>query len=271
MAEQRTPSRWELDRLGELTPALWAAVWKGLEAAHARALAGHLSFGLDSNDVYGQMWLIQNEELANAVEEATEVRRRKPKRARYHLTVIGEHNLVLYPWRFADDLHSPLTAAKMRLSQTRKELLGLSPDVPDQLNFDHATLSQEELDAEFEDLETFLTDAAEAGRMMLIPFASNPHSGVLRAYFAEASQADGTGRLNFRHIEEIPRPAATSVGAAPALTLAGPVPAPTPNNAGVRFDQAGQLGEIVLSTRNPATEPTTAAGHLPEPETGSDE
>ncbi|WP_280476271.1 hypothetical protein [Nocardia asiatica] len=275
MTEQRTPTQWELDRFGELTPAVWAKVWQGLQAAHERMLAGHERVGLDSNDVYGLLWLIQNDELAVALDEVTEVRRRKPRRARYQLIVIGEHNLVLYPWKFADDMHTPLPGAKMRLSQTRKELLGLTPAIPEQLSFDHAELTQEELDAEFEDLENFMTGAAEAGRLILIPYASNPHAGVLRVYFAEASQADESGHLSFHHIQEIPRPATITTGTttAPAVVPA-PVraaPAPATNGAGTRFDETGKLSPIPLSARNPASEPATAAGPQPKPETGSDE
>lgn len=270
MTDQAIPSEWEIKRFGELALPLRDAIWRALEAAHRRALAGHLAFGLDTSDVYGQLWLIQNEELAAALEEFTDVRTVKPKRARYALTVVGEHNIVLYPWRFSDDAYSPLSAAKMRLSKTREQLLALTPTVSDQLSFEHAELSEEELAVEFQDFERFLDDAAQAGRMVIIAYASNPHAGVLRAYWGDASRGDGSGHLLWTDVAEIPRPDASGEAASGApVRPASPVPVPNPDTA-ARFDQA-PMGEIPLAARNPLTETDGGQPLAPQPETGSDD
>ncbi|MEU4345590.1 hypothetical protein AB0H00_30790 [Nocardia sp. NPDC023852] len=268
MSKQAAPSDWEIERFGELAPAVRAAVWRALQAAHRRALAGHLGFGLDTNDVYGQLWLIQNEELAKALEEVTEVRRSKPKRARYELTIIGANNIILYPWRFSDDAYSPVTSARMSLSKTREQLLALTPAVSDQLSLDQAELSEEELAAEFQDLESFLDDAARAGRMVIIAYASNPHAGVLRAYWGDASQADGNGRLNWSHMEPIPP--VSEIGESSTSGAAPVRPAGPATGAVARFDQA-PMDEILLSPRNPATVPDGGQPPTPQPETGSDD
>lgn len=270
MSERAELSEWEAERFGELALPLRTAIWRGLQAAHARALAGHKGFGLETNDAYGLMWLIQNQELALAVEELVpDARRIKPLRARYELIVVGENNIILYPWRFSDDAYSPLASAKMTLSKTREHLLALTPGVTDQLSFDHAELSEEELAVEFQELETFLDDAAEAGRMVVIAYASNPHSGVLRVYWGEASKADDNGRLNWANIEQIPPLpdlGTPDTGSAPARPV-GPVPR---SDTGARFDRA-PMDEIPLAPRNPLTAADGPTPPTAPAETGSDD
>ncbi|WP_328410767.1 hypothetical protein [Nocardia sp. NBC_00403] len=266
MNDQATPSEWENERFGELALPLRGAVWRALEAAHRRALAGHMGFGLETNDVYGQMWLIQNEEMARAIETVAEVRRIRPKRARYELTMVGENNIILYPWKFSGDAYSPLSSAKMKLSKTREHLLALTPQISDQLSIDHAELSEEELEAEFQDVESFLEDAAKDGRMVIVAYASNPHAGVLRAYWGDATRADDSGHLYWSHMEEIPQISET---AGTSVRPAGPVAAPNTATA-ARFDQV-PMGEIALAPRNPLTAPDGGAPPTPRPETGSDD
>jgi hypothetical protein len=223
-----------------------------------------------SNDGYGLIWLVQHEELGFAVEEVIpDLRRIKPARARYELNVLGETNIILYPWKFADDAYTDVEMAKMTMSELRKNLLALTEKTSDQLTLDQAYLTQEELDADFEQLDTFLADAMEAGRLVIIAYAANPHSGVLRAYWGEASQADDQGRLNWSVIEQIPRPADTSGNEVP-VRPAGPVPVPDPKPAAARFDQA-PLGEIALAPRNPLTAPDGGQPPAPQPETASDD
>ncbi|MGV9823404.1 hypothetical protein [Nocardia xishanensis] len=272
MSEQASPSAWETDRFGGLALSLRGAVWRALEAAHKRALDGHNGFGLETNDAYGLMWLIQNQELAKAVEQiAPDARRIRPQRARYELTVVGDNNIILYPWRFSDDAYSPLDAAKMTLSKTREHLLSLTPDVSGQLSFEHAGLSEEELDAEFQDLETFLEDAAEAGRMVVIAYASNPHAGVIRVYWGDASQADDSGRLRWNHVEQIAPPSGTSGEDTGGVVVRPTGPRPDPNTeTAARFDQHAPLSEFSLAPRTPLTAPDGGHPPTPHPETGND-
>ncbi|MFE3262028.1 hypothetical protein ACFXPS_42590 [Nocardia sp. NPDC059091] len=49
----------------------------------------------------------------------------RPKGARYSLTVLDEKNLILYPWKYADNAYAPMESAKMNLSDVRKRLLAL--------------------------------------------------------------------------------------------------------------------------------------------------
>lgn len=275
MSAQVGPSEWEAERFGDMALPLRGAIWRGLEAAHQRALAAHKGSGLDTNDAYGLMWLIQNPEVVKAVEKVVPgARRIKPLRARYELIVVGD--IILYTWRFSDDAYSPLESAKMTLSKTREHLLALTPSIPDQLTFDHADLSEEELDAEFQDLQAFLDDAVEAGRMVVVAYASNPHAGVLRVYWGDASKADDQGRLNWSHFEEIPSPVdlgETGDTGFNGTTLRPAVPsaAGTNDEQTVRFDLRAEIDEIPLTPRNPLTAPDGGQPLAPRSDTGSDD
>ncbi|WP_024801667.1 hypothetical protein [Nocardia sp. BMG51109] len=274
MSEQAVPTEWETSQFGHLALEVRGAVWRALGAAHLRALAGHKGSGLSSNDAYGLMWLILPEELAKELATVTAVRTPRPKGARYCLTVLDESNLIIYPWKYGDTAYAPLESAKMNLSDVRKRLLALGAAAgSDQLSIDHAAMSDEELAEELQAEEDFLHDAAEAGRLIVLAFASNPHAGVLRAFWGDASLGDDSGHLNWSHVEEVP-PAAEPGGGqsrpAPARPLA-PVPGPDTNNdTAARFDQA-PLEEVVLSARNPAVPPDGGQPPTPDSETGSDD
>lgn len=273
MSEQETPTEWESEQFGHLALEVRAAAWRAMEAAHLRAVASQKGSGLSSNDAYGLMWLIMPEELAKELAAVTVVRTPRPKGARYCLTVLDESNLIIYPWKYADTAYAPLESAKMNLSDVRRRLLALGvTSASDQLSFEHAAMSDEELAAEIQAEGEFLHEAAEAGRLIVLAFASNPHAGVLRAFWGDASLGDESGHLDWGHVEEIPRASELAEGSrpAPARTLAA-VPAPDTNiGAGVRFDQA-PLEDFVLSPRNPAVPPDGGQPPVPDSETGSDD
>ncbi|MRH92785.1 hypothetical protein GFY24_36120 [Nocardia sp. SYP-A9097] len=274
MNEQVAPTAWESAQFGELALEVRAAVWEALQAAHLRAVASQEGSGLSSNDAYGLMWLILPEELAKALSAVTLVRTPRPKGARYCLTVLDESNLIIYPWKYGDTAYAPLESAKMNLSEVRKRLLALGTgSASDQLSLDHAAMSDEEIDEQFQAEQDFLQDAADAGRLIVLAFASNPHAGVLRAFWGDASLGDGSGRLEWSHVEEIPLVFEAGGGEsrpAPARPLT-PVPGPDTNTGtAARFDQA-PLEEFVLSARNPAVTPDGGQPSTPDSETGSDD
>ncbi|MFF2087486.1 hypothetical protein ACFVVM_27245 [Nocardia sp. NPDC058176] len=269
MSEQVVPTPWETKRFGGNALLLRNAIWRGLRAAHQRALAAHTGLKLESNDGYGLIWLVQHEEVGHAIEAVVpELRRIKPARARYELNVVGEDSIILYPWKFADDAHTPVTNAKMTMSKLRESLLALTQAKSDsQLSFDHAELTEEELDAEFEDDETFLDDAIEAGRLVLIAYAANPRAGILRVFWGEASQADDRGRLSWSEIEQIPAPPEDEQ--TPVQT--GPTPVPEPKTGtGPRWHQSTPPPEFDLAPRPPLTAPDGGQPPVPQPETSSD-
>ncbi|MGW6123096.1 hypothetical protein ACWFRF_28925 [Nocardia sp. NPDC055165] len=272
MSEQAVPTPWETKRFGENALSLRGAIWRGLQAAHQRALAAHEGLALDSNDGYGLIWLVQHQEVGDAIEAVIpNLRRIKPARARYELNVVGEDNIILYPWKFADDAHSLVTNAKMTMSKLRESLLALTTDNSDsQLSIDHADLTEEELEAEFEDAETFLDDAIQAGRLVIIAYAANPHAGILRVYWGEASQADDRGRLKWSELEQIPAPVDDGNEQIPVRPV-GPVSVPDQTGTAPRWDQSTPPPEFDLTPRQPLVSPDGGYPATPQPKTSSDD
>jgi hypothetical protein len=273
VSDPATPSSWAHQRFGDVAATLRQVIPEALHAAHQRALAAHQGLGLETKEAYGLIWRAQHEELIKKITAVTEVRVLKPKGARYQLAMIGEHNVILYPWRFADDAYTPVNDAKMRLSEVRKNLLALTSDAPNdrQMTIDQAEMTEEELAAQDEEIHRVLQEMTSGGRMVLVAYASNPHSGVLRVYWGDAAQADEDGHLRWSHLEEIPLPAGpgeTGTGGAP-LRPVGPPPQPTPTANDTRFDQA-PLEEPILKPRPPLTSPDNDP-QGPQPEAGSDD
>jgi hypothetical protein len=268
------PSPWANERFGGFAPALMTAIPLALQAAHLRALAAYRGLGLESRDAYGLLWHVQHEELVKHVLAVADARILNPVGARYDLLMIGEQNIILYPWKFADDAYSPLTAAKMRLSEVRRNLLALTIEQSDdgQMTIEQATLTEEELAEDDDEARRTLQEMISAGRMVLIAYASNPHAGLLRLPWGDASQASKDGRLNWSYLEDIPFPGIAQgnedSGGAP-LRPVGPTTPPTPASGGARFDR-GPLEEPALGLRPPLTSPDNDP-QGPQPETGSDD
>jgi len=264
-----TPSPWATQRCGDAAAALYRAIPKALQLAHERALAGHEAVGLSSNDIYGHLWQTQHEELIKQVGDIDGVRLIKPKGVRYHLASVGPHNTILYPWRYGDSLHVDVDQAKMRMSEVRRSLLELNPPALDrQGTLDQAAMSEEELRALDEETAKVLEEMSTGGRMIMIAYASNPYSGILRIYWGEATEADKDGRLNWLHREELPVIVPPGEGTLGGGKPVRPVPSPDTQTTGQRFDDA-PLEEPELGIRTPLTQPSPEPDE-PQPETGSD-
>ena len=268
-----SPTPWSSSLFGELAEPVGRAVPFALREAERRALAGHEAMGLSSRDVYGHLWQTQHEELVRHLGGLDGVRTIRPRGARYDLLVVGENNVILYPWRYGDDLRRSVDQAKMRMSEVRRNLLDLTPKTPDaQLSLEEADKSEEQLRAEAEEAEQLVADMATAGRMVLIAYASNPQSGLLRIYWGEATQADESGLLNWSDREQLPITAdeeGFGRGLGPAPSPVRPVPSSTGPGSGPRFDDA-PLEEPILGVRPPLTSPDTDP-RAPQPGTGSDD
>lgn len=272
MRDAWSPSPWSLSIFGDVAGPLGRAIPAALHEAERRALAGHEAMGLSSNDVYGQMWQTQHEEVVRQVRHLDGVRLIRPKGARYDLAAVGEKNVILYPWRYGDDLRKTVDQAQMRMSDVRRNLLDLNPQAQDrQLSLEEADKPEEQLLAEAEEAERLVSEMATAGRMVLIAYASNPKAGLMRIYWGEATQADDTGRLRWLHREELPIIGEGGFGRdlGPGPSPLRPVPSPTgPGSGHPRFDDA-PLEEPILGVRPPLTSPDTDP--TPQPETGSDD
>lgn len=266
-------SQWARERFGDFAHPLRDIIPLGLQAAHLRALAAHQGLGLESNEAYGLIWRAQHEELVTRVRPIGGVRIIKPKRARYELAMLGEQNVILYPWRFSDDSRRRLTDARMKLSEVRRNLLALTSDMPSrQMTIEQAGMSEEELAADWEETQRNIKEMLSAGRLVLIAYASNPHAGILRAYWGDASQADEDGRLCWTYQEELPLDGLAQGDGGTGSVPVRPVPpseGPDSTAGGrPRFDEA-PLEEPVLGVRPPLTSPESDPTE-PQPETGSD-
>lgn len=273
------PSRWARERFGDAAEVLRREIPVALRRAHERALRAHLGLGVKTNEAYGLIWVAQHEELVAGLRrcDIDGFRVIRPKGARYELAVIGE--VVLYPWRYADETRRPLADARMELSEVRRTLLALAEEpVAAQLSLEEAQLEAAELDAAYEaDRQALLQLAAGVG-LVTIAYASNPHAGILRIEWGEARQGDADGHLVWKYREALPATLAAEDGHTRADGTAGagtaaPVPrcsgaataaaggvasgaggaAPEPVR-GPRFDDA-PLREPVLTSRSPLTGP----------------
>jgi hypothetical protein len=255
VSEPSRPSEWACERFGGAAQALLERIPAALHAAHGRALEAHVGLELKTNDAYGQIWHAHHQELLAQLQGVEGFHRRKPKRARYELAVIG--NVVLYPWRYGDRIDKPVEDVRMDLSTLRRDLLALTPHRSDhdQLTLDQAKMEDDALQAEYEEIAETLRQMAEHARLVLVAYASNPHSGILSVKWGDVSLADDDGRLTWIYIETLPHNLGEGGGV--ARRGAPPLhPGPTPAESAPRPSFAdGPLDDPVVTPRPSTTEP----------------
>jgi hypothetical protein len=268
LSELPEPSAWAQQRFGtDAAKTLRRVIPAGLQEAHRRALSAHLGSELSTQDAYGiPLAVIQHQVLVDAVQEALpDARRIQPPNSRYELAMIN--NVVLYPWRYAADTAASVENARLRkpVSELRKALLTLHSDgLPAQLTLDQAHFDE----ADFAEAHAVATQLSETARLVLIAYASNTNSGLLRAVWGDAELLDiDQGALFWHHMELLPPPDADSA-AGPASR---PRPAPQPSTGSApRFDDA-PLPEPQLGSRAPLGAPPTGEAETAEADTGSDD
>ncbi|TDC60877.1 hypothetical protein E1200_29790 [Actinomadura sp. GC306] len=266
------PSNWARARFGAAAEELIVRIPAALEEAHRRALEGHVSLGLETNEAYGLIWLAQHQELVNHLRGVDGFYVIKPTRARYELPVIG--NTVIYPWRYADKIDRPVDRARMKLSEVRRHLLSLTPETGhQQLRLDEADLDDEALNAEYEEVAETLRDMAQQVRLVLVAYASNPQSGILLAEWGDVVLVDDGGYLTWLYRERLPQGIPGfgfgEGGVGPAPQPLKPIHPFTPESSARSFDE-GPLEEPVLKPQPPLSKPTQEPPTT-TPEAGEDE
>ena len=268
------PSAWAQDRFGDGAGDFAQAAARAIRKAHDRALAAHIRGGLTSNDTYGvTLHVAQYEELAVECGDLPGVSMRKPTgvHSRFDLVVHDEPPVVLYPWRYATDKAVSRDRAKLwPVSDLRKSLLSLNANtLPDQLTLDQAELDPKELEVQLAEEQALLDQLASLGQVVTIGYASNPAGGIFELGWGDVELLDErTGRVFWRHWEELPQPADQAAGATPRQPVA-PIDGDSRTRA-ERFDDAPLQDDLGLKPRPPITEPPISEPERPQEETGSD-
>lgn len=216
----------------------------------------------------------QYEELAVECGDLPGVSMRKPTgvRGRFDLVVRDDPPVVLYAWRFATDKAVSRGRAKLwPVSEIRKSLLSLNANtIPDQLTLDQAELDPEVLEARFAEERALLDQLASFGKVVTIGYASNAEAGIFELGWGDVELLDeNTGRVFWRHWEELPPPGDQAGEATPRQPVA-PVDGNGRIRAG-RFDDAPLQDDLGLKPRPPITEPPISEPERPQEETGSAE
>lgn len=258
---------WAVERFGDATPEVLEQVPAALRAADARSRAGHLAAGLKTNEVYGgSLWLTLHEELLTHIRGVAGVQVIKPPRARYELAVVN--GVLIYPWRYAADLATPVRRAQLRrpVSHIRRSLLALNPSAPPEPTlFDDGAADLEGEEALYAAKE--VTDSY--ARVVLLAYASNPQGGVLSAQWGDAHLLAGD-ELYWNHLEMLPMTSGEEGGFGVREIHTGPTPS-GPGQA-TQFD-AGPLEDFDLGTKAPGevVEPDETPGEEERAREGSDE
>jgi hypothetical protein len=227
---------------------LWELIPQAMATAVNRQIDAHQASGLRSLHAYGGAWPAQYEELVSYLGELDGVEVVRPTGSAVHLVVVN--GILLVPFRYADDLATPLTDARVtqKLNKTCRALLSqFGPDSDTQ----QLTLTDELFpvhDDETTPGATLLGDVEPDG-MVLIFFAANVDAGVLGIGWGEAA-LPSDGSLQWKHSELLPLATFATSGAAgrPApLQATGPVS----RTGSRRFDEA-PLSDPVLNPRTPA-------------------
>lgn len=276
MIETNRPSAWARERFGDAAEDLLREIPAALLAAHRRAYDSYVGLGVQTKEAYGLIWKVQHEELVARLRGLEGARVFKPRGARYELVMID--NVVLYPWRYADGNLTPLEYAQMKLSDIRRTLLSLTDDTEadEQLPLDSAATPDEELEAEREQAREETRQLLAGLRVVLIAYASNPHSGILSTEWGDPAGADENGRVNWLHHESLPvlageeggQQGGGEVGGSPA-PIRPVAPAGGNGSAGRRFDDA-PMAEPLLA---PKVSTTSVNSEKQEkaPETGTNQ
>ncbi|MDG4820486.1 hypothetical protein O7635_01290 [Asanoa sp. WMMD1127] len=220
-------SSWLADRFGSHAEAVVREVPAAIAAAVVRQMDAHAAAGLHTLHAFGGAWPAQHEELVRRLAPLDGAEIVHPRGSAMHLVLLN--GCLLVPFRYAEDsssLTDPRVARK--LNKTRRELLGqfgsdagpAQPTLSDVL-FPPAAAGE---------AEPRLLGDAEPAAIVLVVFAANEQSGLLKVGLADAALAEG--ELLWRHVEWLPLPGdekPVAVGEAPRMARFDDAPLPIPS------------------------------------------
>lgn len=250
---------WFDGRLGEHAAQLRALIPRALREAHIRARGAHDAAGPPSQRIYGNVWELAHQELADrvaALDGGTSARVRG-----IQLGSVGD--AVLYPWRYSDNAavdvrHVPLHRP---VSHLRAHLFGGYGDAPtweERPLIDAPVGGDEERAHQAAEAAQRVFAELDAERIVLVAFASNVQAGLLRVQVGEVALLDD-GYFEWHRHEELP--CAPADHHAPDLTAVG-----SPPSRDARFDtqREPQLDFDGQLRGDPPAGDTSATGSDPD-------
>lgn len=272
-------SSWAWQWFGPVAEELVRVVPAAIAEAHAYAVAAQASSGTKKRDPYGHtLKNTQHERLVAAAADLPGIEVFHPPGASFELLRFPATGVVLYPWRYATSSAQPRETARMRFSAFRQDLLTGDVAGDCQLTFDeHADLTSEELDAQFDEETAVLEELRSLARVVTIGYASNPQA-LLTLGWGDADLVDVRGTVVWRHWEDLPLLGRAAGGAAGTGT-GGPAPRPPllPVDGGSaagspRFDDPPlEDDELGITARGPLDGEPSQESHPPSPDTGTGE
>lgn len=273
-------SAWASGRFGEIAGEIRWRVTRAIAGAHAAAAAAQVVSETPKRHPYGGA--IRNtahERLADELVGLPGVETRPLPGASHELVILPEQRVTLYPLRYANDGHTPRDKARIRLSAIRLELLGSSEaGDPEQLTFDHADLTPEQVEEEFQARAEVEKQLGSLSCVVIIGFASSPE-GLHSLGWGEGSLGTD-GYLNWGYWESLPLPGSATgeggfggLGGGPAIAApVGPRPGPPALEPRLpRFDDDVDDDDLGISARRGETGAPSQEKAIDLDQTGGEE
>ncbi|AXY49221.1 hypothetical protein [Rhodococcus ruber] len=173
-------SDYEIERFGDVAPIIRNAFIKTVNEAQDAAVRAHLEQGWPDRDAYSNALRVNlNRGLLKELKDVPGVAAAKPEgqHTRFDLPVIQQTGVVLYWWRVPGDGKVPVSEAKLRkTSRLQAHLMTLSPSSAEpQMTFEHAMMTEEELEQHFIEDEQFRDQMSRAkGRTVMLWVSASP-------------------------------------------------------------------------------------------------
>lgn len=216
-------SSWARGRFGGAAEEIRWRVAKAVASAHSSAARAQAVSDTDRRDPYGHtIKNTQHERLVDELRDLPGVKIHQPPGAPYELVTLLDQRVTFYPLRYANDGHTSREKAKIRMSTIRMDLLGpADPADLAQLTIDHAALTPEEIDEQFEAEAEIERQLGSLSSVVIIGYASSPE-GIHDLGWGEGSLGID-GHLSWGPWERLPLPG-SSTGGAGFGDLGGPAP-----------------------------------------------
>lgn len=205
MATKPQPSKWAVKRFGALASELMERIPTALAAAVERQLEAHHAARLRTLHAYGGAWPAPYEELAEHLGNLDGAQVARPTGASFRLVVVN--NVLLVPFRYAEDLTTELTDPKVgqQLNKTCRLLLRRfgPPPKHEQPTLNDSWFREEDA---YADADSDLLGDVHPDTIVVIFYVSNADAGLLEVGWGEAELSLG-GSLHWHHTELLSLPA----------------------------------------------------------------